>query len=82
MKDYTELIAELNTRKCPSFPEKCEDCSKGKLCPWKMISAAADALNDMRRELRQCSNELCVKCGEYRYAYKGACDGCRYKPGD
>ena len=82
MKDYTELINELNTRKCLDYPVRCETCSKGLDCSWKLISAAVDALNDLRRELRQCRGELCVKCGEYRYAYKGACDGCRYKTGD
>lgn len=27
---------------------------------------------------RDCRNELCLKCGEYRLRYKGACDGCRW----
>ena len=24
-------------------------------------------------------NELCLKCGRYHEAHKGACDGCRWK---
>lgn len=24
-------------------------------------------------------NELCLKCGKYHEAHKGACDGCRWK---
>jgi len=24
-------------------------------------------------------NELCLKCGSYREAHLGACDGCRWK---
>jgi hypothetical protein len=34
--------------------------------------AAAEA------ELRQCRNELCFLCGNYKNAHKGACDGCRW----
>jgi len=30
-------------------------------------------------ELRDCVNELCLKCGSYREAHLGACDGCRWK---
>ena len=32
-------------------------------------------------ELRDCRNELCLKCGQYKEAHKGACDGCRYRKG-
>ena len=24
-------------------------------------------------------NELCLKCGRYREAHKGVCDGCKWK---
>ena len=24
-------------------------------------------------------NELCQRCGKYRMAHEGACDGCRWK---
>lgn len=37
----------------------------------------------LKRELRDCRNELCLKCGDYKDAYRGACDGCRWeKDGD
>jgi len=32
----------------------------------------------MASDLHDCVNELCLKCGQYREAYKGACDGCRW----
>ena len=36
--------------------------------------------NEMLRcEFETCRNELCLKCGEYKNAHKGACDGCRWK---
>ena len=27
-------------------------------------------------------NELCLKCGKYKTAHEGACDGCRWKKGE
>ena len=40
---------------------------------------AAAALESLERSLRSCRNELCLKCGEYRERYLGACNGCRWK---
>lgn len=36
-------------------------------------------LCDCLRDLKDCRNELCLKCGFYKLAHKGACDGCRWK---
>ena len=30
-------------------------------------------------ELKNARNELCYKCGKYREAHNGACDGCKWK---
>ena len=34
----------------------------------------------LTRELRDCQNELCLKCGEYKERHNGACNGCRWLP--
>lgn len=34
----------------------------------------------LTRELRDCQNELCIKCGEYKERHNGACNGCRWLP--
>ena len=34
---------------------------------------------DMETDLKDCVNELCLKCGSYHEAHEGACDGCRWK---
>lgn len=31
------------------------------------------------RDLKDCRNELCLKCGEYKQKHLGACDGCRWR---
>ena len=34
------------------------------------------------RDLRDCRNELCLRCGDYKQRHLGACDGCRWKEAD
>ena len=36
-------------------------------------------LEQTKPELAAMRNELCCKCGNYREAHNGACDGCRWK---
>jgi hypothetical protein len=33
---------------------------------------------ELLKELENCRNELCLKCGAYRESHLGACDDCRY----
>jgi len=35
----------------------------------------------LRSELKNCRNELCLKCGNYKESHNGACDDCRYRHG-
>lgn len=32
-----------------------------------------------QRNLRDCRNELCLKCGKYENSHLGACNGCRWE---
>lgn len=34
---------------------------------------------ETQAELKNCRDELCLKCGNYKEKHNGACDGCRYK---
>lgn len=43
------------------------------------IECLAKVVNNLRIELKNCRNELCIKCGKYHDVYNGACDGCRYR---
>ena len=38
-----------------------------------------DAFKTLQREFKDCRNELCLRCGEYKTAHLGSCDGCRWK---
>ena len=39
-------------------------------------------LHEAKSELNAMRNELCFKCGKYRDAHNGSCDGCRWKKED
>lgn len=48
-----------------------------------MLKMLADAkIERLERELRDCRNELCLRCGDYKQRHLGACDGCRWKEVD
>jgi hypothetical protein len=34
--------------------------------------------DDTARELKDCVNELCLRCGDYKQEHLGACEGCRW----
>lgn len=38
-----------------------------------------DKIMKLQRDLKDCRNELCLRCGDYTQAHNGACDGCRWK---
>lgn len=35
-------------------------------------------VDNLKSELHDCVNELCMKCGNYHEEHNGACDGCRW----
>lgn len=45
----------------------------------KQDKSATTALAASQRRAQDARNELCQRCGRYKEAHKGACDGCRWK---
>ena len=45
----------------------------------KEVRRLREELTASQRSAQDARNELCQKCGRYREAHKGACDGCRWK---
>ena len=43
------------------------------------LAAAADLIEAQAKEIDALRNELCLKCGNYKLAHKGACNGCRWR---
>ena len=40
-----------------------------------------DKIRRLQSEVMHCWNELCLKCGSYKEAHRGACNDCRYRHG-
>ena len=72
-KDYERIVNDLDVAFAVSA------ASSGRTARTKLYAEAATAIRDLRRDLKDCRNELCLKCGNYKLAHKGACDGCRWK---
>ena len=45
----------------------------------KQLEQTRAERDELKKELAAMRNELCLKCGKYREAHNGACDGCRWK---
>ena len=43
------------------------------------LAATCKERDEARKQLHEAKNELCCKCGNYREAHNGACDGCMWK---
>ena len=43
------------------------------------LTTARNELVELHRELKDCRNELCLRCGSYKQAHLGACDGCKWR---
>ena len=43
------------------------------------LSSIIVKINNLEVNLRDCVNELCLKCGDYRNEHLGACNDCRWK---
>lgn len=59
---------------------ECAECSWYYIDRLRMaLAATCKERDESRKELHEAKNELCYKCGNYREAHNGACDGCRWK---
>ena len=36
-------------------------------------------VESLKANLKDCRNELCLRCGQYKTAHLGSCEGCRWK---
>ena len=56
------------------------ECCWGYIDELRMaLAATCKERDEARKQLHEAKNELCCKCGKYREAHNGACDGCRWK---
>ena len=59
---------------------ECAECTWDYIDKLRMaLASSCKERDEARKELHEAKNELCCKCGNYREAHNGACDGCRWK---
>lgn len=61
------------------FDKVLEDIKQREIDMGIQIATLQADRDNIRAELKDCVNELCLKCGAYHESYLGACDGCRWK---
>lgn len=44
-----------------------------------LVRESKERIISLKSELKDCRNELCLKCGNYKQKHLGACDGCRWR---
>lgn len=55
-----------------------EDIKKREIDMGIQISTLQADRDFIKADLRDCVNELCLQCGQYKEAHNGACDNCRW----
>ena len=59
---------------------ECAECTWDYIDRLRMeLASACKERDEAKSELAAMRNELCCKCGKYREAHNGACDGCRWE---
>ena len=59
---------------------ECAECTWDYIDRLRMaLASACKERDELKKELADMRNELCCKCGNYREAHNGACDGCRWR---
>ncbi|MBQ1790039.1 MAG: hypothetical protein II008_07675 [Oscillospiraceae bacterium] len=61
------------------FDKELEDIKQREIDMGIQITTVQADRDYIRSELRDCVNELCLQCGQYRTEHLGSCDSCRWK---
>ena len=77
MRQTSAVLSELVKTLGNIIDEKTTDiCTTSRLVgDVTQIYVKVDMLET---DLRDCVNELCLQCGQYKEAHNGACDNCRW----
>jgi lipopolysaccharide biosynthesis regulator YciM len=61
------------------FDKVLEDIKQREIEMGIQIATLQADRDNIQAELRDCVNELCLQCGQYRTEHLGSCDSCRWK---
>ena len=83
-----ERLTERNAREEHAYYPRCFDECDGLGCEKPFCDhnilvcdrlAAYEDTGLSPADIADLRNELCLKCGRYKTAHEGSCDGCRWK---
>ncbi len=77
MSEYDEIMEGLN--EVLDVKTRQTDIGIDLMLSMAEVKMLKREVERLKAELHNCRNELCLKCGKYREAHNGACDGCRWK---
>jgi hypothetical protein len=61
------------------FDKVLEDIKKREIDMGIQLATMQADRDNIRADLKDCVNELCYQCGQYKTAHLGSCDDCRWK---
>lgn len=76
----TEMALDTVRRELYKEREKNRELAADNKTATFELMKYAQMKESLKISLKDCVNELCLKCGYYREEHRGACDGCRWKP--
>ena len=44
-----------------------------------LVDSLKERVESLKTDLMDCRNELCLRCGQYKTAHLGSCNGCRWR---
>lgn len=47
-----------------------------------LVQSLKTRVETLKGDLKDCRNELCLRCGQYKTAHLGSCEGCRWEKVD
>lgn len=78
---YGTLLRNGTTRSCGCYRHMTHEERRAtglKPYSYQARTASNNDADKLLKMLKDCRNELCLKCGNYKQAHNGACDGCRW----
>ena len=80
MRAAADAMENMQTENA-ALRRQIDNLSSAQAVMVKEFDKKLEELHEAKSELAAMRNELCCKCGNYREAHNGACDGCRWKKG-
>ena len=72
--DYAQAVTERDRARLD-----CAVAERNHMNTLERLLEAQERIDELKAENKSLRNELCYKCGQYREAHNGACNGCKWR---